>query len=222
MQGDLIPFININRIQNLGAAPIENNMSSTMFCRNAATRVIAIERCVVSPAAARSCKRSFSYQTQSLIQSSSRTPSTRQLPLSSQSTVQTPLLVFRSRAADRRRTYAADAGQNANTIQGTIGKGASEVGEEAQRVKERLQAPDYLNEKEKMIFEKLDSALEPTRLEVRRTFLSREEDGEGCGRTSCMLVLVHFERLNMWSNMLTIIFKIGSRYLRWMRLNVRD
>lgn len=37
-----------------------------------------------------------------------------------------------------------------------------------------------------------------------------------------MLVPAHFERFNMWSNMLTIIFKIGSRYLRWMRLNVRD
>jgi hypothetical protein len=69
----------------------------------------------------------------------------------------------------------ADAGQNANTIQGTIGKGASGEGEEAQRVKERLQAPDYLNEKEKMIFEKLDGALEPTKLEVRRTSLSNED-----------------------------------------------
>ena len=59
-----------------------------------------------------------------------------------------------------------DAGQNANTIQGTIGKGASGVEEEAQRMKERLQAPDHLNEKEKMIFEKLDGALEPTKLEV--------------------------------------------------------
>jgi acid stress-induced BolA-like protein IbaG/YrbA len=59
-----------------------------------------------------------------------------------------------------------DAGQNANTIQGTIGKGASGVEEVAQRVKEKLQAPDHLNEKEKMIFEKLDGALEPTKLEV--------------------------------------------------------
>ncbi len=60
----------------------------------------------------------------------------------------------------------ADAGQNANTVQGTIGKGASGVREEAQRAKERLEAPDHLNEKEKMIFEKLDGALEPTKLEV--------------------------------------------------------
>jgi hypothetical protein len=59
---------------------------------------------------------------------------------------------------------------NANTIQETIGKGASGVGEEAQRVKERLQAPDYLNEKEKMVFEKLNGALEPTKLEVCHTF----------------------------------------------------
>jgi len=183
MQVDLIVLINVSCMQNLGPAPIKNNMSSAMFCRNAATRLIAIERCVASPVAARCCKRSFSYQTKSPIQFSSRTPSTRQLPSSSQTTVRTPLSVFRSRTVDKRRTYAADAGQNANTIEGTIGKGASGVGEEAQRVKERLQAPDYLNEKEKMIFEKLDNALEPTRLEVRSTFLSGEEDGERYGHT---------------------------------------
>ena len=168
MQGDLIPLININRMRNLGLAPIENIMSSTVFCLNASTRVIAIERCVASPATARRCRRTFSSQTRSLIQSSFRTPSARQLPLSSHSALRTPLSVSRSSTVDRRRTYAVDASQNANTIQGTIGKGASGVGEEAQRVKERLQAPDYLNEKEKMIFEKLDGALEPTKLVVRQ------------------------------------------------------
>jgi hypothetical protein len=65
-----------------------------------------------------------------------------------------------------RRSYATGNDTSTNTIQGTIGKGASGVGEEAQRVREGLQAPDHLNEKEKMIFEKLDGALEPIKLEV--------------------------------------------------------
>jgi hypothetical protein len=81
-----------------------------------------------------------------------------------------------------------DVDQNANTIQGTIGKGASGVGEEAQRAKERLQAPDYLNEKEKMIFEKLDGALEPTKLEVCHMSLSGGGGGKGadigCGSSA--------------------------------------
>jgi hypothetical protein len=170
MQGDLIPFVNVNRMRNLRVAPIENNMSSTMFCLNAATRVIAIERCVASPAAARRCKRSFSSQPRSLIQSSCRTPSSRQFSLSAHRAVRTPLSVSRSSTVDRRRTYAVGVDHNANTIQETIGKRASGVGEEAQRVKERLQAPDYSNEKEKMIFEKLNGALEPTKLEVCHTF----------------------------------------------------
>ncbi len=34
-------------------------------------------------------------------------------------------------------------------------------------MKERLEAPDHLNEKEREIFEKLDNELEPVQLEVR-------------------------------------------------------
>jgi BolA-like protein 3 len=141
-------------------------MSSTMFCLNAATKAVTVERRVASGATAWRCRRTFSSQTRHILLCPFRIPSTRQLPLSSHIAVRTPLSVSRSSTADRRRTYAADASRNANTIQGTIGKGASGVGEEAQRVKERLQAPDHLNEKEKMIFEKLDGALEPIRLEV--------------------------------------------------------
>ena len=86
--------------------------------------------------------------------------------MSSRPGARTAKSVSLRRIQDQTRAYAADAGQNTKTIQGTIGKGASGVGEEAQRVKEKLQAPDHLDEKEKMIFEKLDDALEPTKLEV--------------------------------------------------------
>jgi len=72
-----------------------------------------------------------------------------------------------------------DVDQDTNTIQGTIGKGVSGVGEEVQRVKERLQAPDHLDEKEKMIFKKLDGALEPTKLEVCYISLSSGALGLG-------------------------------------------
>jgi hypothetical protein len=65
-----------------------------------------------------------------------------------------------------RRCYATATESSENTIHGTVGKGASGVGEEAKRVKERLVAPDHLNEKERMVFEKLDRALEPVKLEV--------------------------------------------------------
>jgi hypothetical protein len=166
MQSDLIPFVDINWIRNFLIAPIENIMSSTIFCLNVAVRTAAAERCAASRLAARSCRRTFTSQTQSLIQSSPRTLSMRQPPLPSRSEARIALAVSSRPTADRRRTYAVDAGQNANTIQGTIGKGASGVEEVAQRVKEKLQSPDHLNEKEKMIFEKLDGALEPTKLEV--------------------------------------------------------
>lgn len=51
-------------------------------------------------------------------------------------------------------------------MQGPIGKGAPSTDAKEERVRDRLQAPDYLNQKERMIFEKLDSALEPIKLEV--------------------------------------------------------
>jgi hypothetical protein len=61
------------------------------------------------------------------------------------------------------RDYSTDN----STIQGTIGKGSLGVEVESKRATELLQAPEYLNEKEKMIFEKLRAELEPVKLEVR-------------------------------------------------------
>jgi hypothetical protein len=78
-------------------------------------------------------------------------------------------LFAKSRTTPASRSYVTEADANESTIQGTIGKGASGVPEEAQRVKERLQAPDHLDEKEKMIFEKLEKELEPMKLEVCHT-----------------------------------------------------
>ena len=75
-------------------------------------------------------------------------------------------LSMASRTLSAGRSYATEAGANEGTNQGTIGKGASGVSEEAHRAKERLQAPDHLNEKEKTIFEKLENELEPVKLEV--------------------------------------------------------
>jgi hypothetical protein len=152
-------------------------MSPTMLCFQTKIRTVAVESCAASRLVTRGSGRSFSTQTRYPIQLSSRSPSTRQIPLLCRSRADIALPTAPSEIADQRRTYAADASQNANTIQGTIGKGASGVREEAQRLKERLQAPDHLNENEKTIFEKLDSALEPTKLEVRRKILGwRMED----------------------------------------------
>lgn len=196
MQSDLIP---VNR--DFRTMPIENSMLSTMFCLNAAGRTAAVERFTASCLAAKSCKRTFSLQNRYRCRHSARTTFTGQLPLSSRSEVRLTLPAIPLKALDWRRTYAANASQDTNTIQGTIGKGASGVAEEAQRVKERLQAPDHLNEKEKMIFEKLDGALEPTKLEVCDINLGlqkRDADGRGLKIVSSALM-----RAVLRSDMLT-------------------
>ena len=75
-------------------------------------------------------------------------------------------LFWRLRTVGASKSYVTEPNASESTIQGTIGKDASAVPEEARRVKERLQAPDHLNEKEKMIFEKLEKELDPVKLEV--------------------------------------------------------
>jgi hypothetical protein len=70
--------------------------------------------------------------------------------------------VIPRQCARLRRNYTADN----STIQGTIGKGSLGVEDETRRVTESLQAPEYLSEKERMIFEKLREELEPVKLEV--------------------------------------------------------
>jgi hypothetical protein len=71
-------------------------------------------------------------------------------------------LVILRQSTRLRRNYSADN----STIQGAIGKGSLSVEDETRRVMELLQTPEYLNEKERMIFEKLREELEPVKLEV--------------------------------------------------------
>jgi hypothetical protein len=141
------------------------NMSTRMICLNAVVRVAAVNRCIASHVSARSCKQSFSSLTPYVLSYSSRTTSSRRSSLLLRCEVRDYPSTCRSSIAAR-RTYATDNDTSASTIQGTIGKGASGVAEEAERVRERLQAPDHLDEKERIIFEKLDGALEPVKLEV--------------------------------------------------------
>lgn len=141
-------------------------MSTSIICQNASARAAAVGRCIAAHTSARNCKGTLSSQTLYVLSHSSRTTSSRPFSLLLRCEVRQGSPSSRSIIAAR-RSYATDSDTSTSTIQGTIGKGVLGVGEEAQRAKERLQAPNHLNEKEKMIFEKLDDALEPIKLEVR-------------------------------------------------------
>ena len=140
-------------------------MAISMAQIHAPAGLIAIGKCVASKATARSWPRASGLQSRNC--RSYNQNQTSPIPCSSnRSPAQFEQSLFRASPRIAHRKYSTSANTDNNTIQGTIRQGASGVEEEAQRVEKGLQAPDYLNEKEKMIFEKLHSELDPVRLDV--------------------------------------------------------
>jgi hypothetical protein len=153
-------------------------------------RLPSIERCIASKAVIKTRIRPSSVPTGSL--SSIR-------PQSKLSTSRHSLLCrpFMPTSYKSLRTFATES----DTIQGTIGKGASGVGDEARREMERLQAPEHLDEKERMIFEKLQE-LEPLSLEVCLLDVSCAHlcRHQGLGSTADSLWYFYAKERNMYAD----------------------
>lgn len=109
-----------------------------------------------------------------------------------------------------RRGYSSES-----TVAGTIGKGAEGIPEEAQRIKEGLEAPGHLNDKEKEIFELLNKEFQAQKLEV-------QDISGGCGSMyGIEVVSERFRGLSMLRQQRLVNEVLGEEIKGWHGVQLR-